>query len=73
MRTGKFLNGLLMGIAIGAVAGVLYAPEKGSHTRKKLRRQSDDLKEKLNNMVDDITDKYERVMDNPKKMKSDIS
>lgn len=72
MRTGKFLNGLLMGVAIGTLAGVLLAPDKGSNTRKKLRRQSDDLKEKLNNMVDDMTEKYEDVMGKPKKMKSDI-
>lgn len=73
MSTGKFLNGLLMGIAVGALAGVLLAPDKGLNTRKKLRRQSDDLKEKLNNMVDDMTERYEEVIGKPKKMKGDIS
>ena len=73
MRTGKFVSGLLMGVAIGALAGILFAPDKGSKTRKKLRRQSDDLKEKLNDMVDDMTEKYEQVMDKSKKVKNAIS
>jgi gas vesicle protein len=73
MRTGKFLNGLLMGVAVGALVGVLFAPDKGSKTRKKLRRQSDDLKEKLNSMVDDMTEKYEQAVDKSKKVKDAIS
>ena len=73
MRTGKFVSGLLMGVAVGALAGILFAPDKGSKTRKKLRRQSDELKEKLNNMVDDMTEKYEQVMDKSKKAKDAMS
>ena len=73
MRTGKFVSGILMGVAIGTLAGILFAPDKGSKTRKKLRRQSDELKEKLSNMVDDMTEKYEQVMDKSKKVKNTIS
>ncbi len=73
MRTGKFVSGLLMGVAVGAFVGILFAPDKGSKTRKKLRRQSDDLKEKLNNMVDDMTEKYEQVIDKSKKVKNAIT
>ena len=73
MRTGKFVSGILMGVAIGTLAGILFAPDKGSKTRKKLRRQSDGLKEKLNNMVDEMTEKYEQVMDKSKKVKNTIS
>lgn len=33
--------GILAGTAIGAVAGILFAPDKGSNTRKKLVEQAD--------------------------------
>ncbi len=29
MKTGKILAGILSGAAIGAVAGILFAPKKG--------------------------------------------
>lgn len=42
---------MILGFAIGSTIGVLFAPAKGSETRKKLATNSDDLfgslKEKL--------------------------
>ena len=34
---------LIAGVAVGAVLGVLYAPEKGEETRKKLMDEAEDL------------------------------
>ncbi|WP_313566481.1 YtxH domain-containing protein [Empedobacter sp.] len=34
----KLLAGLAIGTAIGAVVGLLYAPESGKDTRKKLKK-----------------------------------
>ena len=39
--------GILAGTAIGATIGILFAPDKGTATRKKLVEQS-------NNLVDDV-------------------
>lgn len=36
MSSGKLFLGILAGIATGATLGILFAPEKGSTTRKKL-------------------------------------
>lgn len=65
MSSGKVLLGLLGGIAAGALLGILFAPAKGSDTRKKISEKADDyadeLKEKFNEFVDGISDKYEKL------------
>lgn len=58
----KVLLGLLAGAAIGAIAGILFAPDKGSETRKKISRNTadmgDQLKNSFNDFVDTVKDKY---------------
>lgn len=56
MTTGKAVLGILAGIAAGAVFGVLFAPEKGSDTRKTLLRKGEDLAGDLNNKIDEKFD-----------------
>jgi gas vesicle protein len=36
MSSGKVILGILAGAAAGALLGILFAPEKGSTTRKKI-------------------------------------
>jgi gas vesicle protein len=42
MSSGKVLLGVLAGVAVGATLGILFAPDKGSNTRKKITQKSDD-------------------------------
>lgn len=46
-NTGKTLLALLAGAAIGAVAGILMAPDKGSKTREKIKDSLDEAKKNL--------------------------
>ncbi len=56
--TGKVVGALLIGAAIGGALGVLFAPHKGSETRKKITGKSDELtdsmKEKFNEFLDEV-------------------
>jgi len=53
-NTAKIIAALAVGAAAGAVIGVLFAPEKGSETRRKVseegKKLAQSLKEKLNRM-----------------------
>jgi len=63
MSSGKVLLGVLAGVAAGALLGILFAPEKGSTTRKKIVSKGeeyvDDLKEKFGEFVDKVASKFE--------------
>lgn len=65
MSSGKIILGTLAGIAIGTTLGILFAPEKGCVTRKKIKDQSNDyadgLKKKLNNLKDDVKEQFKNI------------
>jgi len=56
--SGKIIGALLLGVAVGAVIGIIFAPEKGSETRKKLmagaKDLAEDLKENFTDTVNNI-------------------
>ncbi len=61
MRTdsGNVLLAILTGAALGAGIGILYAPDKGSKTRKRIRRKVEetghDLADRLTHAKDELT------------------
>ena len=67
MSTSKVLLGVVVGLAAGAMAGVLMAPDSGTNTRKKLSSQGqgvvDDLKSKFNDFLDGFMSHVETVKD----------
>lgn len=62
MKSSNVLLGIVGGLAAGAVLGVLFAPDKGTNTRKKIAKKSSDLKDNLtdsfNDFVSNVEDKY---------------
>lgn len=65
MKTDKVVLGILGGIATGAMLGILFAPEKGTKTRRKIMDKgndyADDLKDKFDTVLGTITKKYEKI------------
>jgi gas vesicle protein len=62
MSTTKTLLGFIAGAAVGAALGILFAPDKGTETRRKISEQSNDLadnlKGKFTDLVDGVKDKF---------------
>ncbi len=65
MNAGKVGLSILAGIATGALVGILFAPDKGSNTRKKIVSKSEDyvdnVKEKFNGLLDTMKERYESI------------
>lgn len=56
MKTSSALLGVLGGIGIGVALGVLFAPDKGIETRKKIGKKGADLSDDIKLKFDDILD-----------------
>ena len=65
MNASKVLMGVLGGVALGAVAGILFAPAKGTKTRKRIMKKGNNLKKDMKNKFEDvyktISTKYDSV------------
>ena len=62
-NASKILLAVGTGIAVGAVLGILYAPEEGSETRKKIMKKSRKLAGVVNDSIDEGRESLEEIKD----------
>ncbi|MGF7217551.1 gas vesicle protein [Spirosoma lacussanchae] len=72
----KSLPGILIGLAVGAVVGILLAPESGKTTRRKISTESDsffkDLQDQLQSGLDSIKEQYNDYVDSASSKTQDL-
>jgi len=65
MSSGKVILGAIAGLATGAILGILFAPDKGVDTRKKISKKGkesiDDLKSKYDDVIETLSSKLASV------------
>src|SRR5688500_11992876 len=75
--SGKLLGTLLLGVAAGAAIGILFAPEKGSETRRKIAGNAEDLVDQLSDKINEgkraLVDMKDRAMGKAEDLKREAT
>lgn len=66
-NTGNTLLAVLSGAAIGAVVGILFAPDKGTKTREKIKDGFEDAKQDLKHKFENVSEELKSKFSNTKK------
>ncbi len=67
-----FIAGLAVGAVVGGIAGLLFAPEAGDETRKKLHEKSKEVSEDLYDKFDEFKDTVTDALENVKEKVEDV-
>ena len=67
MKNNTLAIGLLGGLAIGTALGILFAPAKGSETRKKIADKSTDFKDIVVDSSGKLTNKITQTINELKR------
>ena len=72
MNSSKVLLSVLGGVAAGAIAGILFAPAKGTKTRKRIVNTgagyAKNVKEKFDKVTKDFSKQYDTILHDAREM-----
>ncbi|HRH59309.1 MAG TPA: YtxH domain-containing protein [Chitinophagaceae bacterium] len=60
------------GVLVGAIAGILLAPDSGKATRKKIARKASELKDSIEDTYDQFVDEVSQQVNNVTSKAKDI-
>ena len=72
MNTGKVVLSVMAGVATGAALGILYAPDKGVNTRRKISEKGEELAGNIRSRVDSLKEDLNTKIGNVKETASDF-
>jgi len=64
MHIQSFING----VAVGFLLGILYAPNRGEETRRKISQKASGIKDTVKNTYDSVSDTVNKVKDKASEM-----
>jgi len=74
------IQSFIRGIAVGFILGVLYAPNRGEETRRKISQKASDIKDSVkgtynavSNTVGKVKDKANEILNKGQQKSNDIS
>ncbi|MCS6954863.1 MAG: YtxH domain-containing protein [Candidatus Calescibacterium sp.] len=60
-NVGDVIGAFLIGVAVGTVIGILYAPQSGEETRKILSEKGSQTVEELNQKINNLKEEFEKL------------
>ncbi len=75
MKKTTFLKGTIIGAAVGALAGILFAPKSGKETQADIKRKVkgtyDDIQRRLEAMSDEVSGRVDTLKEAAKELKGE--
>ena len=72
-KSSKILTAFIAGAAAGAVLGLLFAPDKGTETRKKINEEGKKMSDAIKNKFKEMKEKMNAVKDDMEQQHEDFA
>jgi len=72
-KKGKFIGGVILGAALGTIGGILFAPDKGSVTRKDLKKKATDYSKQAKKSWHGLQEQTQQLGQDVKKMGQEVA
>ncbi|MCX7869984.1 MAG: YtxH domain-containing protein [bacterium] len=71
-RIGDIVVSFLIGVAVGSVIGILYAPTSGEETRKMIKEKTNETLEEANKQIQKLNQELKHLKEEGEKFISDL-